>query len=290
MKKLSILMLCCALSVSVALADGDGPTRNMNSSEAAAFNSLQNSIRAALPQPPSNYSVTYTGFDNREIFQAITPEQMHRMSFKVLYTLKPEVQASMQQAALMDTIKGTPAQQARREALAAKAEELKSARKSARSRDEKERIRAELKKINAEDNALTDEIAANAGSNMTGRLQEMDKTLPAKELSVRVLVNQDVHVYDGAKPYQVDGSSLAFAQSEQCQDSGTYCITVLFGAFDKEKRISGSTRYNLRNTKLGVPTKPRGMALIVAGPRDRPESAQNLLKRINIPKLKALVP
>lgn len=290
MKNLIIMTFCCVLTASVAMADGDGPTRMMNSSEAAAFNTLQSSIRAALPRTPANYSVAYTGFDNKEVPDAITSEQMNRMTFRATYTLNPKVKETMQQAALVDLIKGNPEQQARRAALAAKAEELKSARKSTRNREEKERIRTELKKINAEDNALSDEIAAGAGSGMTGKMNDVDKSLPARELSIRILVNQDVHVYDVAKPYQVKGSLPAFAQSEQCLDYGTYCITVLLGAFDKEKRISGSTRYNLRNARLGVPTKPRGMALVVAGPKDRPESVENFLKNINIPKLKALVP
>jgi len=272
------------------MGDGDGPTRKMNSSEATAFNDLQRTLKSAIPQVPANYSATYGGFDSREIFQGITPEQMNRMAFTAKYTLNPGVRESGQQTALMDMTKGSPDQQAKRAALAAKAEELKQARKHTRDRAEKERIRAELKKINEEENALTGEIAANASANWQGNMQQVDRALPAKELSVKVLVNQNVHVQDVARPYQASGTSFAFDQSEKCQDSGNYCITLLLGNFTREKKISGTTQYTLRNVNLGVPTKPRGMAVIVTGPKEKAESVRNFLKQIDVGKLQALLP
>jgi hypothetical protein len=283
---LGVILLCG--SYGICLADGDAPTRRMNSSESAAFSMLQSTIRDALPQSPANYLVTYTGFDNMEVPETISPEQMNRMSFKAQYTLDPKISEARQQAALMDLINGTPEQQAKRAAIAAREKELKQARKSTRDPAEKEKIRTELKKINEEDNALTDEIVANSQKSLSAGagMQSNDP----KEFSVRILVNQDVHVYDIAKPYLMQGVPLAFEQNDKCQDSRTYCITVLLGNFDKEKRISGSTRFNLHNASIGVPTKARGMALIVSGPTDKTKSTQDFLKKINVAKLKALLP
>lgn len=291
MNRWSFPLVCILFTASTALADGDAPTRRMNSSESAAFSKLQSSIRDALPRSPANYLVTYTGFDNKEVPETIAPEQMNRMSFKALYRLDPKVTEARQQAALMGLINGTPEQQEKRAALAAREKELKQARKSTRDPAEKERIRAELKKVNAEDNALTDEIVAGSQKSLNsgGAGAGMQSSDP-KELSIRILVNQDVHMYDIAKPYQMQGASLAFEQNDKCQDSGTYCITVLLGNFEAEKRISGSTRYNLHNANLGVPTKARGMALIVSGPKDKPKSTQDFLKKINLAKLKAALP
>ncbi|MFH1982316.1 MAG: hypothetical protein ABIL58_10745 [Pseudomonadota bacterium] len=291
MKRLLIMAIYCVFTASLVLADGDGPMRPMNTAESAAFNTLQKTIRAALPTAPADYSSDYAGFDRKEVSEVITPDRMASMSFKTLYTLNPEVKAARQQAALMNQIKGTPEQQARQSALAARSTELKAARKGTRDPAEKEKIRAELKKINAEENALTNEIAAGIRSGAaTDANQSIDKTLPPKEFSIGVFVNQDVHVYDIAKPIPVNGAPMAFEQDDQCQDSGTYCITVLLGTFDKEKRISGSTRYNLRNANLGVPTKARGMALVVTGAKDRKDSVKAFMAKIDLEKLKSLLP
>lgn len=291
MNRWTFPLFCILFTSSMALADGDGPTRSMNRSEAAAFDKLQGTIRDALPRSPANYLVTYTGFDKNEVFVATTPDRMESMAFKALYKLDPKVMEARQQTALVDLTKGTPEQQAKRAALAAREKELKQARKSTRNPAEKERIRAELKKVNAEDNALTEEIITGSQKSMSmgGAGAGMQNSEP-KELSIRLLVNQEVHVDDIAQPYRVQGVPLAFEQNDRCRDSGTYCITVLLGKFEGEKRISGSTRYNLQNADLGVPTKARGMALIVSGPKDKPKSTQDFLKKVNLAKLKALLP
>lgn len=291
MKKPVLTVFLLAFTASLAMADGDGPTRPMNRPEAAAFNELQKTVKAALPADQPNYKATFSGFDKREIYEKTTPEQMCSMAFTARFALNPGLRESSQQAALMDLTKGSLEQQAKRADLVARADELKQARKKTRDSAEKERIRAELKKINAEENALNDEIAAAASKGGWNRaMTGVDKSMPAKELSIRVLVNQNIHVQDIAKPYQVSGAPLAFEQRDKCQDSGTSCITVLLGNFVREKKISGTTQYTLQNATLGVPTKPRGMALIVAGSKNRPESARNLLKQIDIAKLQALLP
>ena len=286
---------CIVLAASFALADGDGPSRKMNRSEAAAFNALQGTIRASLPKTPANYTATFTGFDRKEVPEAIRPDEMHRMFFTATYTLSRDVRDTRQKSAWMDKSKGTPEQQAKRAALNAREEELTKARNSTRDRGEKDRIRAELKKVSAEGNALDEEIAAQylawmrSGGPATAS-QNVDSALPPKELSIRIFVNQDVYVNDIATPYKIQGIPLAYEQGDLCQDHGTSCITVLLGSFDKEKRGSGSTHYNPRNANLGVPTKARGMVLVVSGPKDRPEAAKDFLKKTDLAKLKALVP
>lgn len=287
--------LCIVLLASLALADGDGPSRKMNRSEAATFNALQGTIRAALPKTPANYTATFTGFDRKEVPEAIRPDEMLRMFFTATYTLNRDVREAQQKSAWMDKAKGTPEQQARRAALTARGEELTKARNSTRDRGEKDRIRADLKKVSAEANALDEEIAAQylawmrSGGAATAS-QNVDSALPPKELSIRIIVNQDVYVNDIAAPYKIQGIPLAYEQDDMCQDHGTSCVTVLLGSFDKEKRSSGSTRYTPRNPNPGVPTKARGMVLVVSGPKDRPEAAKDFLKKTDLAKLKTLVP
>lgn len=291
MKRWLTTVFCSVFVATLAFADGDGPTRTMNSSEAAAFNTLQRTIKSALPQPPPSYTVTYTGFDLKEVPEAISSDKMAWMSFMARYTLNPAAVEARQHAALMDSIKGTPEQQARRSALSARSEQLKKARKSTRDPAEKERIRAELKKVNDEDNALTNEIATSGQKSFQGGGADTGRQgSEPKQLTMRLLVNQDVHIQNIAQPYPLSGAPRAFAQNDRCQDAGTYCITVLLGAFTPEKRVSGSTRYNLRNAKLGVPTKARGMALIISSPKNQPEYAQNLLKKTDLRQLKSLLP
>jgi len=295
MNRWLVSVFCVLVTATLALADGDGPSRKMNSSEAAAFNALQGTIRAALPKTPANYTATFTGFDQNEIPEAIRPDQMRQMSFLAKYTLNKDFREAQQKSAWMDKAKGTPEQQARRAALTARGEELTKARNSTRDRGEKDKIREELKKVSAEGNALDEEIAAQylawmrSGGAATAS-QNVDSALPPKELSIRIFVNQDVFVNDIATPYKIQGIPLAYEQNDMCQDHGTYCITVLLGSFDKEKRSSGSTRYNPRNANPGVPTKARGMVLVVSGPKDRPEASKDFLKKTDLAKLKALVP
>lgn len=291
MKRWIFSLFSILLTASTALADGDLPTRRMSGSEAAAFRTLQSTIRSALPKTPADYNAAFSGFDLKEVPETMSSDKMAWMSFSAKYTLRPEVRESRMHNAQMALIQGSSDQQARRAALEARSRELKLSRKNTRDPAEKERIRAELKKINAEENALTDEIASGASAGWATRGPGgVDRNLPPKELSVRLLVNQDVHLQDIAKPYQVPGVPLAFAQKDKCQDAGSYCITALLGDFTREKKISGTTQYTLHNANLGVPTKPRGMALIVSGPQERPESVQNFLKQIDIAKLQALLP
>ena len=180
-------------------------------------------------------------------------------------------------------------------ATIAKSEELKKARSKTRDRDEKERIRAELKAVQDEENRLVAEIAsanqawATAGGGIPA-MQEVGSTLPAKELTVRLQLNQDIRIHGQAKPYSIPGFPMAFDQNDGCVDFGSYCITVLLGPFEKGRQVSGSTEYNLRNTPLGVPTKPRGLALVVSGPKDKPEAIRNLLQKTDLGKLKAMLP
>jgi hypothetical protein len=290
--------MCFLLMSALGLADGDGPARKMTGPETTAFNALKNAFQSALPKPPANYAVAFrSGNDAGEIMlpEAIKPDQMARMSFTATYTLSREFQEGQQRASFTDRAKGTPEQQARLTALDAKDAELTRARDKTRDRAEKERIRAELKAVRDEGNKLREQIMADyqawvASRGATAALQNADSVLPAKELTVRAYVNQEVNVNDKAAPYNLPGFPLAFEQGDGCQNYDTCCITVLLGVFEKEKRVSGYTRYNLRNANLGVPTKPRGMAIVVAGPKEKPQRVRDFLGQIDLAKLKAVLP
>lgn len=273
---------------SLAWADGDAPMRPMNIAEASAFKVVQSTIKSALPPPAEGVSVSYTGFDKKDIAEGTSSDRMARMLFNAQYVLTTEKRESSMQQMQMDLIKGNADQQAKMAALGARAEELKKARKVAKSLDEKARIREELKKINAEENALTDEIASSATAGLGKALRAVDNALPPKEMSTRFLVNQEVNISDSARSYQVPGVAEAFEQSDECQEGG-YCVTLLLGKFESEKRISGSTRYNLHDSGGTVPTKARGMAVIVNGPKEKKDYVQNFVKQINTAKLKALL-
>jgi len=273
---------------SLSWADGDAPTRSMNSSEAATFKQVQSTIKSSLPPAADGVAVSYSGFDRKDIAETASPARMSPLLFNAQYTLTGEKRESSMQSMQMDLIKGNSDQQGKRAALEARTEELKQARKRAKSPEEKERIRAELKKINDEENALVDQIAAGATSGWNQAAKVADKSLPPKEMTVRVLVNQEVHVSDSAKPYQVNGAAQAFEQNDKCQE-GSYCITMLVGSFEPEKRISGSTRYNLRDSGGTAPTNARGLAVIVGGPKDKKGFVQQFVKQINTAKLQGLV-
>lgn len=296
MKRCLTLTMCLLLPASFVLADGDGPTRKMTGPEAAAFKTLKSAFQGALPKPPANYSLAiHFGNNTGEIMlpEAIKPDEMVRMYFTATYTLSREFQEGQQRATFMDRAKGTPEQQARLAALDAKHAELTRARDKTRDRSEKERIRAERKAVNDEGNKLRHQVMADyqawvASGGATAALQNAERALPAKELTVRAFVNQEVDLNDKAAPYKLPGFPLAFEQGDRCQDYNTCCITVLLGAFEKEKPISG--RYSLRNANLGVPTKPRGMAIVVAGPKEKPQSVRDFLGQIDLAKLKAVLP
>lgn len=285
------LLSCVLLSTFTAWADGDGPTRAMTGAEAAAFDTLQGTLRAALPAIPPDYAATFSGFDRKEVWAALSPGHMVSMSFSARYTLKQEAIAARQQQAFTDLTQGSADQQARRAELAARSDELKRARKSARSPEEKERIRAELKKLDVEENAMLDEMVAGAQAQWSTRGPgAAPEHLPPRELSIQVFANQAVHVQDIAQPYPVPKADLAFAQNEKCQDASAYCITVLLGDFVREKKISGTTQYTPRDNGAGVSTQPRGLVLIVAGPQDRQENVRDFLRQIDIAKLRSLLP
>ena len=298
MKRCLVLTICLLLSVSLAIADGDGPIRKMTGPETSAFNTVKSAFQGALPKTPANYALAIRfGNDTSEIMlpEAIKSDQMARMYFTATYTLNREFQGEQQRTSFTDRAKGTPEQQARLAALDAKDAELTRDRNKTRDRGEKEQIRAELKTVRDEGNKLREQVMAEyqawvASGGATAALQNVNRALPAKELTVRAFINQEVNLNDKAMLYQFPGFPLAFEQSEGCRDYNTCCITVFLGAFEKEKRVSGYTRYNLRNVNLGVPTKPRGMVIVVAGPKEKQQSVRDFLKQIDLAKLKAVLP
>jgi hypothetical protein len=284
------------LFATIAMADGDGPTRNMNPAENAAYGSVQKTIRSALSVPLPNYTASFSGFEDRyQIFEGMKSDQMFRMDFAVKHTVSPEFEQKQASASVMNRTKGTPQQQEKMAELNSKDAELKKARDKTRDRAEKDRIRAELKTVHEEQNRLSAEINAQiqawaaSGGGVTAQ-QETVKGLPPKEFNVRLRPNQDVRISDHAKPYPLAGYQTSFEQSEGCVDFDSYCITVLLGPFEKGKRISGSTQYTLRNTPLGVPTKPRGLMLVVSGPKEKPEKVKELLGEVDLGRLNAMLP
>jgi hypothetical protein len=284
------------LFASVARADGDGPSRNMNPAEKSAYEAVKKTVRDATSAAPVNYTVSRGGFDDRnQIFEGTRSDQMFRMSFEIKYTISSEFLERQSTASVMDRTKGTPQQQSRMAELQARNAELRKARDKAKDRDEKDRIRAELKSVRDEENRLTAEIAAQiqswaaAGGGVTA-MQEIGAALPPREFDVRVQINQDVRVGDKARPYPLAGYPMAFEQSEGCPGFGTYCISILLGPFEKGKRAGESTLFTLRNTPLGVPTKPRGLMVVVSGPKEKPEKVKELLGKVDLGMLNALLP
>jgi hypothetical protein len=214
-----VIAMCLLLPASVALADGDGPTRKMTGAEAAAFNALRAGVRDSLPKNLSNYSVEFggSGSSEFEVPEAIKTNEMVRMAFTATYTLKREIQDQQLQATYMDRAKGTSEQQAKIAALEAKEAELKKARDKAGG-SQKDRIRAEIKAVQAEASRIQDQIMADyqawvASGGANAAMQNVDKALPAKEFTIQALVNQDVSITDKAAPYKLTGFPLAFEQS-----------------------------------------------------------------------------
>jgi len=270
----------------------------MTGPEAAAFDDLKRAVQEALPKTPANYTLAFgdgSGPDGLTLPESIKPDQMARLQFSATYTLSQEYRDGQQRNVFTDRAKGTPEQQARLAALDAKDEQLRQAREATRDRGEKDRIRTEQKAVQKEANQLREQImdayqawVAAGGANTA--LQSHEQSLPARELSVRFFVNQQVDLNDKAVPYRLGGFPLAFEQTEECRDYGTSCISVFLGAFAKEKRVSGYTRYNLSNTNLGVPTKPRGLVVVVAGPKEQAPGVRDFLSQVNLAKLKGLLP
>jgi hypothetical protein len=215
------------------------------------------------------------------------------MTFAATYALSRDFRAGQQQAAVMDRAAGTPERQAKLAALDARDAELTRARNAAKGA-EKERIHAELKAVEREANAPRDQIMADyqawvMSGGAAQALQDAGQSLPPKQLSARAVVNQDVSLPDKAAPYPFPGYPLAFEQQEGRQDPGTGCNTVFLGTFEKEKRVSGYTRHNLRGAGPGAATRARGMALVVAGPKDRPQAVRDFLAKVDLAKLRAQV-
>ena len=293
---LMLTMICLLLPSALAFADGEGPTRDMNPGERSAYELVKKTVREATPAGLVNYTASFSGFDDRnQIFERMKPDQMFQMTFAINYTISPEFMQKQSVAAVMARTKGTPQQEARKAVLQAKHAELTKARNKTKDRGEKDRIRAELKTVNDEENRLIAEIAAQiqAWSTKEGgvpAMQEISSGLPPQELNIRLQINQDVYVGDKAKSYQLAGYPMAFEQSEGSPGSGSYWVSVLLGPFEKGKKNDESTLYTLRNTPLGVPTKPRGLMVVVSGPKEKPEKVKELLGNVDLKKLNSLLP
>ena len=296
MKHLLLGLICLLAVPSVVLADGGGPTRKMTPAEAAAYGQIRDAIRGALPKAPAGYTFQFAddGEEGR-LPEGIQPGQMFRAFYTASYTLSQSVIDRQAVSMQMDRTKGTPEQQSRLAALNAQAAELTKARDTTRDRAEKDRIRAELKEVRGEADKVQAEIMAGIQARLaTGgaaqAAQDLDTSLPAKELTIRILVNGDTHLPDQAAPYKIEGIPLAFEQAEGCQDFDTYCVTVFLGPFEKVKKVSGYTAYVLRESDLGVPTKARGIVLTFSGPKDRPDAVRDFVRQTDLAKLKTLLP
>jgi hypothetical protein len=272
--------------------------RKMTPAEAAAYSQVRDTLRAALPKAPADYTV---GFDyESDSEEGLLPEgilsgQMFQARYTARYVLNQSVVDQQAVSMQMDRTKGTPEQQSRLAALNARAAELMKARDTTRDRAEKDRIRAERKEVLAEADKVQAEIVAGiqawlATSSAAQSTQDLDKSLPARELTIRILVNGDTHLPDQAAPFEIQGIPLAFEQAEGCQDFDTYCVTLFFGPFEKVKKVSGYTDYNLRESDLGIPTKARGIILTFSGPKERPDAVRDFIRQTDMPKIKALLP
>lgn len=299
MKRCLTILAVLLLPATAALADGDGPDRPLTGSEAAAFAELSRAIRAALPPAPANYALAFddgSGSGGLRVPQALKGEQMARLRFAATYTLSKEAADAQTRNPFMDRAKGTPEQQARLAALNAKDGELKRRRDATRDRAEKDRIRTELKAVHEEESRVNDQIMADyqawveSGGAMAA-MQSATQSLPAKEFTIRVVVNQDVSVSGAAAPLKLAGLPLAFEQSAGCEKYDDACVTVLLGQFDKDKEKRGSHwLYTLHPANLGVVTKPRGLMLVVAGPKQHAQRVRELAALVDFARLKALLP
>jgi hypothetical protein len=269
----------------------------MTEAEASTFAAVRKTIQSALPAARNGYEFKFayvSEFSEGMIPEAIGAGEMFRMSYEATYTFDNSNTAAQQMSMYMDRAKGTPEQQAMLAELDAKEADLKKARDGTRDRAEKERIRAALKVVRDRADSLQTMIMADyqawvASGGAATAAQDMQKALPAKELSVRIVINQTVSVLDTAPQYPVEGIPLAFEKTEGCAGYDTYCLTLLIGPFAKTDKVSGRDRYKLPDVAHGVPTKARGIAVMIGGPKDKPEAVRELLKQIDLEKLKALV-
>jgi hypothetical protein len=292
--------LCCMLILpSIALADGPGPQRKMTEAEAAAYNNVTSTLQSALPKAPEGYVFGFdrvSDFDLGMLPEALKATDMFRMTFGATYTFDTAtLGAERQMSSLMDRAKGTPEQQRQMNEINARGARLKEARDNTRDRAEKDKIRAELKIVREEEAKLNEQIMADyqawaASGGADAVTKDIDQSLPPKEFSIKVVMNADISLNDNATPCTIPGASLAFEQSEGCQDFDTFCLTLFFGPYEKIKKVSGYTLYQLRNVDRGVPTKVRGIAITVGGPKDRPASVREFAQKIDLAKLKTLLP
>lgn len=298
MKRLLALVFSLLLPASLAQADGPGPQRKMTDAEAAAFNSLRAAVQEAMPKAPAGYTLAFnyiSDFDEGMIPEAIKPGGMFTMAYKAIYTLDSGLGAQQAMAGYMERAKGTPEQQAKLAELDAKEAALSKSRSETRDPARKSEIKAELKAVRDEANELREKVMADyqawvmsGGANAVA--QDAQKSLPAKELSVWVRINDDVSLNDKAVPYAMTGVPLAFEQPEGCEGLGDCCITLFLGATTKVKKISTHTLYQVPTTDLGVATRARGIALTVTGPQDKRESVRDFARQIDLAKLKAVMP
>jgi hypothetical protein len=283
------------LIASLASADGDGPTRQMTSAETAAYESVRKTVRDAVPSALPGYTVSVSGSEqSAQIPEALPAGRMHRMAFTIKYTLTKEEEQKQAVAALMESTRGTPQQQEQLAAIRAREEELKKARDRTRDRGEKDRLRAEIKTVQQEENRVLDEIAAaqmtQAASGGSAAMKSPADAISARVLSAEFRVNQTFRVSNRAKPYPIAGFPTAFEQGEDCPDASSYCITVLIGPFTKGRLAGRSTEYTLSDSVPGPSTRPRGLALIVSGAKNKPEAVRELLQKTNLGLLKGMLP
>jgi hypothetical protein len=270
----------------------------MTLAEAAAYNQVRDTLRGALPKAPAGYTFKFSfESDGQEglLPEGIRAGQMFQAQYTAKYTLEQGMIDRQALSMQMDRTKGTPEQQSRLTALNAKAAELTKTRDTTRDRTEKDRIRAELKDVRAEADKVQAEIMAGIQARLASgaaaqSAQDLDESLPAKELTIRIRVNGDTHLPDQAAPYKIEGIPLAFEQAEGCADYDSYCLTLFLGPFEKVKKISGYTAYNLPEADLGVPTKARGIILTFSGPKDRPGAVRDFVRQTDVAKLKTLLP
>jgi hypothetical protein len=297
MRRLLVPVFSTFVLASLAMADGVGPLRKMTEAEASTFTNLRDTMQSALPAAPDGYKFEFafvSECDAGMLPEAIGPGDSFPMSFQAVYTFDSSIGGEKQMAAYMDKAKGTPEQQAKLAELNAKEAELRKARDETRDRAEKDRIRAEMKAVNAQADSLLDEIMKQyqawlAAGGAAATAQDVEKSLPPKELTVWFRVNQTVSVIDTAFHYEVEGMPLAFENAEGCDGYDSYCITLLIGPFEKKDKISGRDRYMLLEATPGVSTKARGVAVLVGGPKDKPEAVREFLQKIDLAKLKSLV-
>jgi hypothetical protein len=298
MKRLLAALFSLFLVSNYAWADGPGPSRKMTDVESASFGKVRAAVQEALPKPPGGYAFALeyqSDFDEGTIPQALAAKDMFRMTYQARYTRDQSGDGQQMMTSLMDRAKGTPEQQAKMAELNARDEQLTETRDKAKSPTEKDRIRTELKAVRAESDKLSDEIAAGyeewvASGGAANAMQNATSSLPAKELTVRVLINADESLSEKAVPFAMDGGYPAYELPDGCAGTDFYCITVFLGRFEKIKKNAGYTYFQLQNADLGVPTKARGMVVTFTGPKDKPEAVRDFVRGTNWAGLKALLP